>query len=129
MPIWVRGLCVCVGSKGCVFLCCARVGPSGCISMFFSEGCVGQCCVLRVVCPCWFLRGVLSVCVGSEVCMFSVGSEGCAPILGEGCVSLLVLRCLCAPVLDLRGVCPCVVSEGCMHSCWVLRDFCAQVVY
>lgn len=41
---------VSLGSKGCVFLCCACVGSSGCISMFLSEGGMCQCCVLRVVC-------------------------------------------------------------------------------
>lgn len=85
MPIWIRGLCVCIGSEGHVFLCRAHIGSIGCVVILVSERC--------------------SVCVGSEVCMLSVGSEGSAPITGEGCVSLLILRCVFAPVLGLRGVC------------------------
>lgn len=58
----------------------------GCVSMLVSEKC--------------------SVCLESGVCMLNVGYESCAPILDEGCVPLLILRCVCAPVLGLRCVHP-----------------------
>ena len=77
--------------------------------------------VLTGVLPCWvegcaFLLAAQGGCVPvlglgggvarPELRVHGLPSERRAPVLGaEGCVCMLALRCACARVADLRGVC------------------------
>lgn len=109
MLIWIRGLCVCVGSEERVLLCCAHIGSTGCMSMMFLRG-VCQCCVLRVVWPCWFLRGVLSV-LGLRCACSVLVLKGVLPYWVRVCVPVDFEVCFCS----------CVLSKGYLSLFWVLR--------
>lgn len=100
MLIWIRGLCVCVGSEERALLCCAHIGSTGCMSMMF----------LRGVWPCWFLRGVLSV-LGLRCACSVLVLKGVLPYWVRVCVPVDFEVCFCS----------CVWSKGCVSLFWVLR--------